>query len=191
MEALNSTAQLVFTDAAQWDSWLAEHHAASSGVWLRIGKKGSRATSVTIGDALDVALCYGWIDSQRKSQDAIYYLQRYSPRRAKSPWSRLNVERAQALIDAGRMKEQGLVEVAAAKADGRWAAAYAPQRNVLAPADLTAALERNERARAAFEGLDKSARYAVLLPLLKATTPAARGRRLRKAIAALEVRCGS
>jgi uncharacterized protein YdeI (YjbR/CyaY-like superfamily) len=177
---------LACPDAAAWESWLDDHHRDSRGVWLKIAKKGAKGASLTISDALDVALCYGWIDSQRKGYDAAHYLQRYSPRRPRSPWSRLNLERAEALIDAGRMRAPGLAEVAAAKADGRWAAAYEPQRNAGVPADLAVALEQNERARTAYERLDKTGRYLVALPILKATTPAMRASRLQKAISALE-----
>jgi uncharacterized protein YdeI (YjbR/CyaY-like superfamily) len=145
-----------------------------------------RQEGLTISDALDVALCYGWIDSQRKSYDADYYLQRYSARRPGSPWSRLNVERVEALTDAGRMRPPGLDEVAAAKADGRWAVAYASQRSAVLPPDLAVALEQNELAKAAFEQLDKTGQYAVFLPVLKATTPAIRAVRVNKAIAELE-----
>jgi uncharacterized protein YdeI (YjbR/CyaY-like superfamily) len=186
MGALNRTEVLACTDVTRWESWLADHHAQSSGIWLLIAKRGSEKASVTISDALDVALCYGWIDSQRKGFDANYYLQRYSPRRPTSPWSRLNVERVEALTDAGRMRAPGMAEVAAAKADGRWAGAYEPQRDAKLPPDLAAALEQNEPARAAFEQLDKTGRYAVILPVLKATTPAARVLQVRKAIARLE-----
>jgi uncharacterized protein YdeI (YjbR/CyaY-like superfamily) len=186
MEALNDTEVIHCADVRKWESWLAEHHEQSSGVWLLIAKKGSDKASVTIDDALDVALCYGWIDSQRKGYEADSYLQRYSPRRPGSPWSKLNVERVEALIDAGRLRAPGLVEVAAAQADGRWAAAYASQRNAGPPPDLAAALEENERARTTFARLDKTGRYAVILPLLKATTPAIRASRLQKAIAKLE-----
>jgi uncharacterized protein YdeI (YjbR/CyaY-like superfamily) len=170
VEALSDAEVLACTDAAQWESWLADHHGKSSGIWLLIAKKGSDQVSVTISDALDIALCYGWIDSQRKGRDANYYLQRYSPRRPGSPWSRLNVERVEALIEAGRMRAPGLAEVAAAQGDGRWAAAYASQRNAELPSDLAVALTQNERARAAFDQLDKTGQYAVILPVLKATT---------------------
>ncbi len=185
-EALKSTEALACTDATQWESWLADHHAHSSGVWLLIAKKGSRQVSITIGDALDLALCYGWIDSQRKGYDLNYYLQRYSPRRPGSPWSKLNAQRVEALIDAGRLRAPGLAEVSAAQADGRWAAAYEPQRDAVPPPDLAAALEGNERARTAFERLDKTGQYAIFLPILKATTPRIRVMRLQKAIARLE-----
>jgi uncharacterized protein YdeI (YjbR/CyaY-like superfamily) len=117
---------LACADAAAWESWLDEHHRDSRGVWLMIAKKGANEASLTISDALDVALCYGWIDSQRKGYDADHFLQRYSPRRPRSQWSRLNVERVEALFDAGRMRAPGRAEVAAAKADGRWTAAYEP-----------------------------------------------------------------
>jgi uncharacterized protein YdeI (YjbR/CyaY-like superfamily) len=111
---------LVFKDAAAWESWLSENHASSEGVWLKIAKKGSEATTVTISEALDVALCYGWIDSQRRALDDTYYLQRYSRRRARSPWSKINVARVEALHAARRMRAPGIAAVDAAKADGRW-----------------------------------------------------------------------
>ena len=176
---------LACTDVTEWESWLANHYGKAGGIWLLIAKKGADKAALTISEALDTALCYGWIDSQRKGHDASTYLQRYSPRRAKSPWSKLNVERVEALIAAGRMRAPGLAEVAAAKVDGRWAAAYASQRNVDLPADFVAALKSNPRARTAFELLAKTARYALLLPLLKATTPKIRATRLQKAIARL------
>jgi uncharacterized protein YdeI (YjbR/CyaY-like superfamily) len=186
--AANDAEVLELADAAAWESWLAEHHSRSAGVWLRIAKKGSSRRLIAIGDALDVALCFGWIDSRRKASDADSYLQRYSPRRPSSAWSRINVERVEALTEAGRMREPGLAQVAAAEADGRWAAAYAPQREAPLPPDLAAELERNERARASFDRLDRTGRYAIALPLLKATSPAVRARRLRKAIAELDAR---
>ncbi|MEW2354216.1 YdeI/OmpD-associated family protein [Spirillospora sp. NPDC029432] len=176
---------ILFEDAAAWEAWLADHHETEGGVWLKIAKKRSAATSITIGEALEVALCYGWIDSQRKSHDEDYYLQRYSRRRKGSPWSRENVERVEALTAAGRMRPPGLAEVAAARADGRWDAAYAAQRNATVPPDLAAALAADPRAAARFEALDKTARYLVILSLLKARTPAGREARLKKALADL------
>jgi uncharacterized protein YdeI (YjbR/CyaY-like superfamily) len=186
MPAPDETELLACADVTSWESWLADHHDESTGIWLLIAKKGSDQLSVAISDALDVALCYGWIDSQRKSHDADHYLQRYSPRRRGSPWSRLNVERVEALTKAGRMRPRGLAEVIAAQADGRWAAAYEPQRDVSVPPDLVAALEQNQRARTAFEQLGKTGQYAVFLPVLKATTAAERAIRIQKAIARLE-----
>ncbi|QNA86228.1 OmdA domain containing protein [Sphingomonas sp. So64.6b] len=172
-------------DAHQFQAWLAENHAGSNGIWLLIQKKGSAAKSLTIGEALDVALCFGWIDSQRKSYDGDFYLQRYSRRRTGSPWSRLNVLRVEALADAGRMQAPGLAEVATAQADGRWAIAYQPQRDAELAPDIVAALKDNAPAAAAFERLDKTGRYAVFLPVLKAVTPEIRAARLGKAIARL------
>lgn len=174
-----------FADAAAWESWLAEHHQTAPDVWLEIAKKGSPVTSVTAGEATEVAMCFGWIDGHRKSHDQHSFAQRYSPRRKGSPWSRINVERVEALATDGRMWPAGLAQVDAAKADGRWAAAYTSQRNTTVPPDLAEALAANPRAAAGFEALDKSGRYRVILPLLKAKTPAGRTARLDKTIADL------
>ena len=127
-------------DAAEWESWLEVHHAKADGVWLKIAKKGSGRSSVTAAEADEVALCYGWIDSQRKSHDETYFLQKFTPRRRGSSWSRVNVDRADALIAAGRMRAAGFAEIEAAKADGRWDAAYESQRTATVPDDLAAAL---------------------------------------------------
>ena len=172
-------------DAKTWERWL-KGHTRVSGVWLKIAKKGADSKTVSITDALDVALCYGWIDSQRKGYDSSYYLQRYSPRRRGSPWSKLNVERAVALIEAGRMKAAGLLEIELAKEDGRWSVAYEPQRSFEVPADFRAALLKSTRARAVFERLDKTGQYGVVLPILKAAAPEKRAERILKAIARLE-----
>jgi uncharacterized protein YdeI (YjbR/CyaY-like superfamily) len=185
METPNSVESIDIANAAEWEAWLANHSNQAGGVWLKIAKKGSGKTSVTITEALDVALCYGWIDSQRKSYDQTYYLQRYSPRRPGSPWSKLNVDRAEALLAAGRMQAPGLAEIRAARADGRWDAAYESQKNASVPPDLAAALEQHDQARHAFNRLTKSGQYAVVLSLLKATTAARRAVRLQKAIAKL------
>jgi uncharacterized protein YdeI (YjbR/CyaY-like superfamily) len=171
--------------AAEWESWLAAHHAVRDGVWLKIAKKGSGEPSVTPAEATEVALCYGWIDSRRKSHDRTYFLQKYSPRRHQSSWSRVNVERAEALIAAGRMRAPGFAQVEAAKADGRWNAAYESQRTATVPADLAAALARDEPARAFFESLGRTDRYAVILPLLKARSAAGRAAQLRRMVALL------
>ncbi len=152
-----------------------------------IAKKGSPLVSVTISQALDVALCYGWIDSQRKGHDDHSYLQRYSRRRKGSPWSQVNVRRVEALTEAGRMRPPGLAEVELARADGRWAAAYVAQSEFTVPADLEAALD--PELRAVFDALDKTARYLLILPLLKARTPKSRAARLEKALG--ELRTGS
>jgi uncharacterized protein YdeI (YjbR/CyaY-like superfamily) len=172
-------------DAVEWESWLAAHYAQRDGVWLKIAKKGSRKPSVTAAEAGEVALCYGWIDGQRKSHDAIYFLQKYTPRRRGSSWSRLNVERAEALMVAGRMRPAGLAEIEAAKADGRWYAAYESQRTATVPADLAAALVEDKSARAFFESLGRTDQYAVILRLSKARSAPSRAAQMRRVVALL------
>lgn len=184
-DVLRGEEVLRFDDAAAWERWLEAHHADRPGAWLRIAKKASALTTVTITEALDVALCFGWIDGQRRSDDADHYLQRYSPRRPRSSWSQVNVEKVAALTAAGRMRPPGLAEVAAAQADGRWDAAYERQRTAEVPPDLAAALDADEAARAFFASLGRTDRYAVLLRLMKARTPEERARRLTAAVADL------
>ena len=176
---------LDFADVHEWDSWLAEHGASRTDAWLKIPKKSAGLVGMTATDAGDVAIAHGWIDGHRRGLDATHFLQRYSPRRPGSPWSRVNVERVEALEAAGRMRPGGRAQVAAAKADGRWASAYASQRTATVPEDLTAALASDDRARAAFEALGRSERYAVFLPLLKARTPESRAKALRRALESL------
>lgn len=190
MAKLSDEEVITCADAREWARWLREHKQTATGVWLRIAKQGAGGASISISDALDVALCYGWIDSQRKGLDAAYYLQRYSPRRPASPWSRLNVERAEALIAAGRMRADGLREIEAAKQDGRWAVAYEAQRDFQVPPDFQAALAASVRANEAFNTLDKSGQYGIVLPILKAITLARRATRIRQVIAQLEANYG-
>ena len=185
METPDGIELIVCNDADEWEKWLAENHEGSGGVWLKIAKKHSGRTTVTIREALDVALCYGWIDSIRRSHDDDYYLQRYSPRRPGSHWSKVNVDKVEALIAAGRMRPRGLVQVEAAKADGRWAAAYESQKNAAVPPDLADALDQNEQAKAFFEQLGKTERYQVILRLLKARRPESRATLLDKTITTL------
>lgn len=173
---------LALPDSAAWESWLAEHHEERSEAWLRIAKRHSELTSVTITDALDVALCFGWIDGQRKSLDDQSYLQRYSRRRPRSSWSQVNVAKVEVLLEAGRMQPAGLAEVGAAKADGRWDAAYEPQRTAEVPPDLAAALAVSIRANATFARLGRSGRYQVILALLKARSAQTRAKVLARAI---------
>jgi uncharacterized protein YdeI (YjbR/CyaY-like superfamily) len=176
---------LDFPDAAGWESWLAAQHGVRSEAWLRIARRHSGIASVTVAEALDVALCYGWIDGQRKAYDGVSFLQRYCPRRPGSTWSKVNVAKVEALLAAGRMQPPGLAEVAAAKADGRWEAAYDPHRHATVPPDLASALAASPPAQAAFERLGRSVRYAVILPLLKARTPETRARTLARTVARL------
>ncbi|MEV0357258.1 YdeI/OmpD-associated family protein [Nocardia sp. NPDC050697] len=173
-------------DAAEWERWLAANHERAAEVWVRIAKKGAGRASVTITEALDGALCVGWIDSHRRGVDAEHYLQRYSPRRARSPWSAVNVAKAEALIAAGRMRAAGFAAIEAARADGRWAAAYAPQRDAEPHPELVAALDGDPAARVRFEGLGRSARYGLSLRVTKARTAAGRANQVRRVLAELK-----
>jgi uncharacterized protein YdeI (YjbR/CyaY-like superfamily) len=186
IESFSDTEVITCGDATAWEAWLAGHHDLQAGVWLKIAKKGSGATTVTVAEALDVALCYGWIDGQRKSCDETYFLQRYSQRRTKSSWSQVNTAKVAALVAAERMRAPGHEQIAAAKADGRWDAAYESQKNATVPPDLAAALAQNEPAKDSFEVLNKTERYAVILRLVKARTPDNRAAQLRKIVASLE-----
>jgi uncharacterized protein YdeI (YjbR/CyaY-like superfamily) len=156
-----------------------------AGVWLKIAKKGTGLQSLTDDEAVDVGLCHGWISGQRRSLDEVHYLQKYVPRRPGSRWSQVNVAKVKALTAAGRMRPRGLAEVAAAKADGRWAAAYQSQRNATVPSDLAGALKRNPRAARAFAALGKTERYAVILKVMTARSPQTRAAQVHKAVAAL------
>ena len=158
---------------------------------VKIAKKGSGVPSLTDDEAVDLGLCYGWISGQRKSYDEVYYLQKYVPRRPRSRWSQVNVAKVEALIAAGRMRPSGLAEVEAAKADGRWAAAYESQRNATVPPDLAAALPASPGAARAFDALSKTQRYAMILKVMTARTAAAREARLRGAMTELEARGAS
>ena len=177
---------IAFRDAAEFETWLAEHVGVTSGVWLKIAKKGSGVASLTDDEAVDLGLCFGWISGQRKAYDEVYYLQKYVPRRARSRWSQVNVRKVEELLATGRMRPSGLAEVEAAKADGRWDAAYESQALATVPPDLADALVASPRAARAFESLSKTRRYAVILDLVTTRTPRTRSAHLRKAIAALE-----
>jgi uncharacterized protein YdeI (YjbR/CyaY-like superfamily) len=175
----------LFSGSAELESWLEENHE-SEGVWLKIAKKGAPEPSVTYAEALEVALCFGWIDSQKRGLDETHFLQRFTPRRPRGRWSKINREKAEALIEADRMRAAGLAQVEAAKADGRWEAAYEGQRKAKVPVDLQRELDANPRARESFERLDGANRYAILYRLDEAKRPETRERRLRKFVAMLE-----
>lgn len=168
-----------FTDQEAWCSWLQANHAdAPAGVWLRIAKKGAPTQGVTYAEALDVALCYGWIDGQKKGLDAAAWLQRFTPRRARSVWSKINCAKAESLIALGAMQTSGLAEVERAKSDGRWEAAYDGQRTATVPDDLAAALAAEPGAEEFFGALDSQNRYAILHRLMTAKRPETRARRI-------------
>jgi uncharacterized protein YdeI (YjbR/CyaY-like superfamily) len=182
MDELDGVEIIAFADADAFDTWLAEHHTRHEGVWIKMAKKKSGIATVTSDEAVDVGLCYGWISGQRRSFDEQHFLQKYVPRRPRSLWSQVNVDKVAMLTAAGRMREPGLAEVRRAQEDGRWSGAYESQRTATVPADLAAALEVNPEARQAFEALDRTGRYVVILPLLQALTPEARQVRLDKAL---------
>jgi uncharacterized protein YdeI (YjbR/CyaY-like superfamily) len=176
---------IAFASPAVWEAWLAEQHATSSGLWLKIAKKDSGVDTVSYAEALEVALCYGWIDGQKDKFDGDYWLQRFTPRKPRSKWSKINREKAEQLITQGRMQPAGLREVEQAKADGRWDAAYDGQRTVGIPDDLRQALEQNPKAAEFFASLDSANRYAILYRLQEAKKPETRARRLERYVAML------
>jgi uncharacterized protein YdeI (YjbR/CyaY-like superfamily) len=177
---------LPFENQATWEAWLEQNHAASRGVWMQLAKKGAGIPTVTYVEAVEAALCYGWIDGQSRSQDEKTYLQKFTPRSKRSIWSKINVERALKLIEAGRMKPAGLAEIQRAQADGRWEAAYDSPKNSSIPEDLQAALDRSPKAQAFFNTLNSQNRYAILHRLQTAVKPETRQRRLEKFIQMLE-----
>jgi uncharacterized protein YdeI (YjbR/CyaY-like superfamily) len=176
----------LFATPAELETWLEENHGSSQGVWLKIAKKGANEPSVTYAEALELALCFGWIDSQKRGFDDRHFLQRFTPRRPRGRWSKINREKAERLIDAGKIRPAGLAEVEAAKADGRWEAAYEGQRRAVVPPDLQRELDANPKAAAFFASLDSANRYAIVYRLDDAKKPETRERRLRKFVAMLE-----
>jgi uncharacterized protein YdeI (YjbR/CyaY-like superfamily) len=174
-----------FVDAAAWSRWLASHHGSSRGVWLKIAKKGSKSASVTYAGALEVALAWGWIDGQKGKLDDAWWLQRFTPRGPKSIWSKINRDKAVALIEAGAMKPAGLAEVERAKKDGRWEAAYDSQSRSTVPPDLAEALAANPRAARFFGTLESHNRYAILFRVHTAKKPETRAARIEKFVAML------
>lgn len=169
---------LPFADAAAWEMWLEQNHGTERGIWLQFAKVASGIPSVTRAQALDVALCYGWIDGQAKSQDAQTYLQKFTPRGKRSIWSKRNREHVERLISAGRMRSAGHAAIEAAKADGRWDRAYDSPGTATVPADLQAALDANPDAKACFEALKGINRYAILHRVQTAVKPETRARRI-------------
>jgi uncharacterized protein YdeI (YjbR/CyaY-like superfamily) len=171
-----------------WESWLESSHAESPGVWLKIAKKGSGHETVNHAQALEVAICFGWIDGQRRPHDASFFLQRFTPRRPRSKWSQVNRQKAIDLKAAGRMREAGQAQVRSAQADGRWDAAYEPQSAATVPEDLQRALDANPPAREFFATLTGTRRYAFLYRLHNVKTPGPRARRISSYIELLSQR---
>ena len=175
MDEIEST---LFRNAKAFEAWLKKNHAKSDGLWLRIAKRGADEPSVTYPEAVEIALCWGWIDGQKKGLDDQHFLQRFTPRRARSIWSKINVDKVAALVEAGRMQAAGHAQVEAAKADGRWAKAYDGARTSTVPDDLAAALAANPPAQAFFATVNATNRYAVLWRIQTAVKPETRARRI-------------
>lgn len=175
-----------FKNKKDWASWLGKNHSKSAGVWLKIGKKGSGIASVDYAQALEAALCYGWIDGQKKPFDEKWWLQKFTPRGAKSIWSKVNREKAEALIQRGEMKAAGLAAVESARRDGRWEAAYDSQSRATVPADFQAELDKHPKAKAFFATLNSVNRYAILFRLHNAKKPETRAKRMEQFIQMLD-----
>ncbi|QSI78517.1 YdeI/OmpD-associated family protein [Niveibacterium microcysteis] len=169
---------LTMNAQANWEAWLEQHGATSPAVWLRIAKKGAAQPTLTYAEALESALCFGWIDGQKKSQDEHYWLQRFTPRTPKSIWSQVNKAKVETLIASGRMRAAGLLAIERAKEDGRWDAAYASASTAEVPGDLQQALDGNSEAKAFFAGLDSRNRYAILFRVHNCKKPETRAKRI-------------
>jgi uncharacterized protein YdeI (YjbR/CyaY-like superfamily) len=184
--------ELTVADAAQWRAWLDANESTSDGVWLVLAKKGTtEPTSLTYAEALDEALCSGWIDGRKQSRDAATFRQHFTPRRARSMWSTRNVDIVARLIETGRMRSRGDDEIARAQADGRWDRAYAGSATIEVPPDLRAALDADPAAARAFDALNKSERYSVLHPVVTATSDTLRATRIARHVARLAASAGS
>jgi uncharacterized protein YdeI (YjbR/CyaY-like superfamily) len=169
-----------------WEEWLSRNHIEATGVWLRIAKKGSTIRSITHAEALDSALCFGWIDAHKRPESAGAWLERFTPRSKRSIWSKLNRQKATAFIECGRMRESGLNEVLRAKKDGRWEQAYDSPRNATVPEDFQAALDKSARAKAFFATLEGRNRYAILFRIQTVKKAETRARKVSQFVAMLE-----
>ncbi len=179
---------LTFADARTFDAWLESQGPIAPGLWLRFAKKGAPEPTLTKSEAIDAALCHGWIDGQLDAVDDHYWLTRFTPRKPRSKWSKLNCTRATALLAQGRMRPAGLAQIRQAKSDGRWDLAYAPASTAEAPPDLAAALDANPKAAAFFASLKGANRYAILYRIGAVKTPEARARKITQFVAMLERR---
>src|SRR5256714_6316416 len=178
--------KISFASPVDWEKWLEDNHAVSEGVWIKMAKMDAGIESVRYPEVLESALCFGWIDGRREALDERHFLQRYTPRRSRSRWSRINRDKAERLIAAGRMRPAGLAEVERAKTDGRWEAAYEGQKRSTVPDDLQRELEAHPKAKAFFAELNSQNRYAILYRLQDAKKPETRAQRLAKFLAMLE-----
>ncbi len=177
---------LPFASQKEWINWLETQDNQASGVWLKLARKNSGIASVTYDEALEVALCYGWIDGQKKGLDEKYWLQKFTPRGPKSVWSKINTEKAERLIASGQMKPAGLKAIEAAKADGRWAQAYDSQKNISVPEDFQTALDKNKKAKTFFATLKNGERYSFLFRIQTAKKAETRAKHIQQFIEMLE-----
>jgi uncharacterized protein YdeI (YjbR/CyaY-like superfamily) len=177
---------VLFENSDAWEQWITEHHDYVQLIWLQIAKKNASTKTVTYDEALDIALCFGWIDGQRKSQDEHYFLQRFTPRRRGSLWSKRNVTKATRLLEAEKVQPSGLAEIEAAQNDGRWHRAYDSSRSMSIPNDFLSAVQKNRRAEEFFNTLDKASLYAIGFRLQTAKTPETRQRRIDSMMKLLE-----
>jgi uncharacterized protein YdeI (YjbR/CyaY-like superfamily) len=178
---------VAFASPQALEKWFAENHDASDGIWLKIAKNGSGIPSVSYAEALDVALCFGWIDGQKGALDDGHWLQRFTPRREKSKWSKINCTKATELIRQKRMRPPGLKQIALAKKDGRWDAAYSSQGKAAVPEDLERALTKDKKARSFFDSLDSANRYAILYRLHHTNKPEARAAKIEQFVTMLSL----
>jgi uncharacterized protein YdeI (YjbR/CyaY-like superfamily) len=177
---------LPFATAGDFEDWLARNHATAPGVWIKFAKTGSGVASIRYAEAVEAALCWGWIDGQARRVDDSWYLQKFTPRRARSIWSKINCSKAMALIESGKMQPPGLAEVERAKQDGRWERAYDSPSAATVPDDLAAALAASAEASAFFAGLNSQNRYAILHRVQTAKKPETRARRIAEFVLMLE-----
>ncbi len=180
MKSTDNLPIVMFESQGEWEAWLEEHAVDAKGIWLKMAKKGTGIASVNYAEALEGALCYGWIDGQKASLDEQHWLQKFTPRGAKSIWSKVNCAKVEALLAGGRMRATGLRQVELAKADGRWEAAYESQSKITVPDDLQSELDKNPQARDFFGTLDSANRYAILFRVHTAKKAETRSARIQK-----------
>ncbi|HZO74729.1 MAG TPA: YdeI/OmpD-associated family protein [Ktedonobacteraceae bacterium] len=185
MKNANDLPIILFESQPDWEGWLKEHHADTKGIWLKLAKKGTNIPSIDYQQALEIALCYGWIDGQKASHDEQHWLQKFTPRSSKSIWSKINCDKVTTLIAEGRMQPAGMLQVERAKADGRWDAAYEGQSKITVPADLQDELDKNQSAKDFFATLDSRNRYAILFRIQTARKPETRAARIQKFVGML------
>ena len=183
--AAPDAAPRLFRTAKAFETWLNKNHGLSGGLWLKIAKRGAREPGITYSEAVEIALCWGWIDGLKKGLDDQHFLQRFTPRRARSLWSKINVDKVATLIEAGRMQAAGYAQIKAAQADGRWARAYDGARTSAVPDDLSAALDAEPSAKAFFVMIDATNRYAVLWRIQTAVKPETRAKRIAQLVGML------